>query len=386
MSTANTRAALRSLDAARPAIARLSATQDKEDRAADLIEGWSAVETALRSLVGGSTLAGKPLIHELRARQVISFDQANALADFHSAAERAQRTDYVPDENDVEAARQGFTRLDAGLAAADAAPASPMGAGSFDAATAATAAGAAGAGYGAAVPAAGAPPLPDAGTAPGIAVHTRRTRPGWLVPVLAVLALAVVGGALWFFLAPAAGEQAMTEGIGFYRNGQREQAVAAFERAAREDPNDARPHVYLARMAREVGNLTLARDEASKAIRADTGFALGYREMGAVMLTTGRADLAKNFYVRAVERDAQDKVAMGYLACALVRLGQYDNAQRFRQRAGSGEWDRCAQLPAVMPPGGYPPGSVPPPGYPQGYPQPMPGYPPQGYPQPAPQP
>ncbi|MHB0948533.1 MAG: tetratricopeptide repeat protein [Gemmatimonadaceae bacterium] len=371
MSTANTRAALRSLDAARPVIARLSSTQDEEDRAADLIEGWSVVETALRSLVGGSTLAGKPLIHELRARQVISFDQANALADFHSAAERARRTDYVPDANDVEAARQGFARLDAGLVAADAAPAAPMGAGPLGAATAATAA-----------PVGGVVPVGDTGTAPGVAVHTRRARPGWLVPLLAVLALAIVGGALWYFLAPAPGEQAMTEGIGFYRNGQREQAVAAFERAARENPNDARPHVYLARMAREVGNLTLARDEATKAIRADTGYALGYREMGAVMLTAGRADLAKNFYVRAVERDAQDRVAMGYLACALVRLGQYDNAQRFRQRAGSGEWDRCAQPPAVMPPGGYPPGYVAPPGYPPGYPQQLP----QGYPQPVPQP
>ncbi|HEY0997733.1 MAG TPA: tetratricopeptide repeat protein [Gemmatimonadaceae bacterium] len=383
MSTANTRAAIRSLDAARPVIARLSSTQDKEDRAADLIEGWSAVETALRSLVGGSTLAGKPLIHELRARQVISFDQANSLADFHSAAERARRTDYVPDENDVEAARQGFARLDAGLVAADSAPAAPMGAGAVPPG-AATAAGAA---YGTAAPIGAAVPVSDAGTAPGVTVRTRRTRPGWLIPVLAVVALVAIGAALWYAFAPAPGEKAMTEGIGFYRNGQREQAVAAFERAARENPNDARPHVYLARMAREVGNLTLARDEATKAIRADTGYALGYREMGAVMLTSGRPDLAKNFYVRAVERDAQDKVAMGYLACALVRLGQYDQAQRFRQRAGSGEWDRCAQPPATMPAGGYPPGYVPPQGYPQGYPQQVPpGYPPPGYPQPVPQP
>jgi tetratricopeptide (TPR) repeat protein len=226
----------------------------------------------------------------------------------------------------------------------------------------------------------------DAGTAPGVTVRTRRARPAWLIPVVAVLALVVIAAALWYFLAPAPGSKAMDDGVTFYRNGQREQAVAAFERAARENPNDARPHVYLARMAREVGNLTLARDEATKAIRADTSYALGYREMGAVLLTSGRADLAKNFYVRAVERDAQDKVAMGYLACALVRLGQYDQAQRFRQRAGSGEWDRCAQPPA-MPAGAYPPGTVPPQGYPQGYPQQVPpGYPPQGYPQPVPQP
>ncbi|NUO62421.1 MAG: hypothetical protein HOQ34_02495, partial [Gemmatimonadaceae bacterium] len=111
------RSALASLDAARPAIARLDVARNSEDVAADLIESWSAVETALRSLVGGSSLGGQALIRELRQRQMLSFEQANALAEFQAARDRAQRTDYKPSAQDINAARDGFLKLEAGLMA-----------------------------------------------------------------------------------------------------------------------------------------------------------------------------------------------------------------------------------------------------------------------------
>jgi hypothetical protein len=106
------RSALAALEAARPTIARLESEQNSEDRAADLIEGWSAVETALRSLMGGSTLTGRPLIHELRSRHVITLEQANALAEFEAARTRAERPAYEPTEIDVNAARDAFTKLE----------------------------------------------------------------------------------------------------------------------------------------------------------------------------------------------------------------------------------------------------------------------------------
>ena len=61
-----------------------TATRGPEDLAADLIESWGAVEAALRSLVGTTVLAGQPLIREARQRQLINFDQANALAEFQA--------------------------------------------------------------------------------------------------------------------------------------------------------------------------------------------------------------------------------------------------------------------------------------------------------------
>src|SRR5206468_8826590 len=87
------RSALAALDRARPAIARLDQSRHFEELAADLMESWSAVETALRSLVGGTTLGGQALIREARQRQMLSFEQANALAEFHAASARAHGTD-----------------------------------------------------------------------------------------------------------------------------------------------------------------------------------------------------------------------------------------------------------------------------------------------------
>src|SRR5688500_5990387 len=109
------RQALAALDAARPAIARLDRSRHAEELAADLIEAWSAVETALRALLGGSALGGQALIRETRGRQLITFDQANALAEFQAARERAQATSYHPTDADINAAREGFLKLEASL-------------------------------------------------------------------------------------------------------------------------------------------------------------------------------------------------------------------------------------------------------------------------------
>src|SRR6185436_12414954 len=100
------RQALAALDAARPAIARLDRSRHADELSADLTEAWSGVETALRSLLGGSPLAGQHLIREARGRQLITFDQANALAEFHAARERAQDTSYHPSDGDINAARE----------------------------------------------------------------------------------------------------------------------------------------------------------------------------------------------------------------------------------------------------------------------------------------
>lgn len=339
------RSALAALEAARPTIARLEAEQNSEDRAADLIEGWSAVETALRSLMGGSTLAGRALIHELRSRHAITLEQANALAEFEAARTRAERTVYEPTETDVNAARDAFTKLESGLRTASTAASD----GAFAAATAA--------------PIASSSSRPNgAAGAPGAASPSMRTAaPDWQRWMIgAIVALVVVAIGTWLYFR-SSGDSTLERAVAFYRAGQREQAQAAFERAAREDPKSALPHVYLSRMARDVANLTLARDEANRAIQADPTNPLALREMGAYLLTSGNYELARRFYVRAIEADTSDKTAQGYLGCVLIRLGRMDEGQRWLTRAGSGNWSSCATMPpgAAMPPPGAPPGQQP---------------------------
>lgn len=368
------RDALRALDGARQVIARLDSSRDAEDVAADLIDGWSAVETALRSLVGGSTLGGQALIREARQRQLISFEQANALAEFHAARDRVGRTDYRPTDGDVNAARSGFLKFESGLMqpAAEEATLPPPAAAAAAAATSG--------------------PVPMESTAEreklAVAVGGLRFRfPLWAA-ALALLLVVGIGVGIWWFSTSStrASRAALDNGIDYYRRGQREAAVGEFQKAIREDPNNSTAHVYLSRMAREVGNLTLAQQEAVAAVKADTLNPIALRELGSYMLTVGRYDDARKWLVRAVAADNSDKAAQGWLACAFVKLGRPDQAMTWFNRAGQGAWSACAPYGGATPAQGYPQ-AVPPQGYPQGYPPqgyPPPGYPPQGAPQPVP--
>jgi tetratricopeptide (TPR) repeat protein len=322
------RSALAALDRARPAIARLDQSRHFEELAADLMESWSAVETALRSLVGGTTLSGQPLLREARQRQLLSFEQANALAEFHAASERAHATDYEPTPADLDAARDAFLKFESGLMADQAGAVAPA------PITLNT--------EGMRSSPLGAPervPPPRDGLEP------------WIKAVLAgVVVLLLVGlgfGAYsqgWF----GKKNDALQSGIDAYRRGQREQAVGEFTKAARDNPNDPLPHVYLSRMAREVGNMTIAGQEAQTAVSLGPQNAVALRELGLYLLSAGNYDLARRFLTRAVTADTSDHMAMGYLGCTMMRLGRSTEAQVWLNRAGQGDWSRCAT--AQVPP------------------------------------
>jgi tetratricopeptide (TPR) repeat protein len=364
MSSSAQRAALEALNAARPLVARLGSSRSSEDVAADLIEAWTAVETGLRSLIGGSALSGQMLIRELRQRHFLTLEQANALAEFHAARERAARTDYQPTESDINAARDAFLKLEAGLMGAT--PVSPF---------------APGASF-----AAGATTSPRAATVPMDSVPARATtiagagptpvpaasagRPGWVLPLLGLLALLAVGGIAWYALAGRGGSAAYDRGVVAYREGRREAAAGEFIKATKDAPNDPMPHVYLARMAREAGRLQTAQEEAVKAVTLGPTNAPALRELASVSFAQQNYDGARRFYIRAIQADSTDKLSKGYLGCSLIRLGRVAEGMNFIQRAGNGPWTGCAPAPGAVPGA---PSAMPQAGqqYPPGY-QPVP--------------
>jgi tetratricopeptide (TPR) repeat protein len=322
VTTAAQRSAHAALDAARPAIARLDSIRGPEDTAADLIDVWSAVEAALRALSGSNALGGQTLIREVRQRQLIDFDQANALADFQAVHDRLQSTTYRPSESDLASARTAVSKLDSALV--DAPAPSPSASGPRDPM----------------MREAVVTPPPQTVTAP-IASRRRLNVPSWTILVSAVVVLAIVGVG-GYFLFGRRSRDPLEEGIAAYQRGQREAAANAFSRAERENPASPRPHIYLARMARDVGNYSLATQELKLAIEADPNNPLALREMGANLLMQNNYELARTFYVRAVQADPSDKVAMGYLGCTLMRLGRATEATTFMNRAGQGPWNSCA--------------------------------------------
>jgi tetratricopeptide (TPR) repeat protein len=326
VTTAAQRSAHAALDAARPTVARLDSIRGPEDTAADLIDIWTAVESALRTLAGAGTLTGQMLIREVRQRQLIDFDQANALADFQAVHDRLQTTSYRPSESDVASARTAFLKLEAALVDAPPTTATPSATGPRDPVMR--------------EPAATAPiASPPSATPPP--AGRRFSLPSWAILISAVVILAVLGVGGYFVFGRRSRDP-LEEGIVAYQRGQREVAANAFSRAERENPSSPRPHIYLARMARDVGNYSLATQELKLAIEADPNNALALREMGANLLMQNNYELARTFYVRAVQADPSDKTAMGYLGCTLMRLGRPTEATVFMNRAGPGPWNSCS--------------------------------------------
>ena len=312
------RSALAALDMARPVIARLDASRNSEDVAADLIESWSAVETALRSLVGGSSLGGQALIRELRQRQMLSFEQANSLAEYQAARDRAQSTNYRPSPADISAARDGFLKLESGLLASVNPPAaSPVLATPSSAATR---------------PMVSGDGIESAGR--------RRSFPLVLVGI-ALAALVLIGGGTWWALSRG-GNDDVHAGVQLLNQGKREVARDVFKKAARDDPKSALPLVYLGRMFRDEQRYDSATAYLQAAIRRDPKSGAAFKEMAKLLFIEGNYDLARQFFVRTLTVSPSDREAAGYLGCTLMRTGRPNEAQTWFARAGQGDWSACA--------------------------------------------
>jgi cytochrome c-type biogenesis protein CcmH/NrfG len=341
---ANQQSAIAALNAVRPIAARLDRSRDGEDRAADILELWEGTETALRALMGGSSLGGQALIRELRQRELISLGQAYALLEFLGARDRANRTSYKSTPSDVDAAREGFRQLDTGLSQ-----------GTIDGTSAAAASAAT------TTARATATPVPTPAVAGGT-VETPATMPApraswvpqmkgknrWLIP--AIVGLLVVAGLLYALLGRPSTDSGMTKGVDLMKAGSREAARTQFAAVARDNPTLASPHVFLSRLSREEGDIGTARSEAEKAVRLEPANAVALREMGLVLFTAKQYSLSRNFFVRAIKANPNDSASYGYLGCALVQTGRTAEGTTWINRAGRGAWSSCAQMPGAPPP------------------------------------
>ena len=342
MTGASQRSALDAISTARPIVARLSMSRDKEDLAADIIDAWSSVETGLRSLIGGTTLGGQPLIRELRQRNFLSFEQANALAEFNAARDRAGRVEYAPTDGDINAVREAFLKLESGLMSG--APTTQAGVippGSRSS-TMSDLSQKKPAGLGVST---GTPLFAPEVPAPVVATSAR---PKWLMPASGALGVVVLAGVIWAVVAGRGGSSASyNEGVTAYKEGRREAAAGAFHKAALESPSDPMPHVFLARLEREQGNLTNASTEAVQAVRLGPTNGTALRELASTAFAQQNFDVARTFYIRALQADGSDRLSQGYLGCSLIRLGRVDEGTRWIQRAGNGDWTKCEPAPAA---------------------------------------
>lgn len=352
-------AAQAALDEGRGVYARLDQIRGPEDAAADILDLWGAAEAAMRAMLGGSTLSGQALVRELRQRGSINLEQANALATFWDARARVEDVGYKPTLTDVGYARMGYNELGRAISEASSAPPTPAAAppgaaagaspfappGARAATGAAAGAPAAAAATASARPPAAVPPPPVDRTAAAPVARRRRSPLVLIVSILVLLA--VLGAAAYYAFGRSSYDRDMAAAIDLMQGSRTEAARAAFSKIASEHPDQAGPHVFLARLARTDGDVNTARQELATAIRLEPGNERAQREMGLLLLSQGDAELARRFLVRAVQIDTADRAAQGYLGCALLRVGRVEEGQRFISRAGSGSWSACSAVPAA---------------------------------------
>lgn len=346
-------AAQAALNEGRGVYGRLDQIRGPEDAAADILDLWGAAESAMRAMLGGSTLSGQPLVRELRQRGTINLEQANALASFWDARARVDDVGYKPTLTDVGYARVGYNELTHALADTSSGNSGNSGA-AAGAGAAAAAASTFSAPQSAPVipPAARAQPattaLPSAAERP-TAYRRRRTVRGMPpIPLLVggLLLLAVIIAAVAYLTnGSSAYANEMDTAAQLLSTGRQESARAAFNKIAREHPDQSKPHVFLARFARQDGDPSTARQELETAIRLDPTDELAQREMGLLLLSENDPQLALRFFVRAVKLAPLDSAAQGYAGCSLLRLNRIEEGQRFLSRAGPGTWSSCTAVP-----------------------------------------
>lgn len=167
---------------------------------------------------------------------------------------------------------------------------------------------------------------------------TRRYR--WLLPlVLALVLFAGAGGIYQWRFSPDA---EMRRGAALYRAGRPDAARARFQRAARLRPALAQPHLQLAAIAHDQRDYVTAGRELEIALRLEPRNARALRQMGMLLLATGRYEPARVFLQRSLREDATDRASWGYLGCTMIRLGRVEAGRRMIARAGSGGWNACA--------------------------------------------
>jgi len=167
---------------------------------------------------------------------------------------------------------------------------------------------------------------------------------------LPLLAILLLGGGYWALTQRGGPDADLNAGIESMRSGQRERARGEFSKVARDNPTLATPHIFLARLARESGDMTGARAQLDTALRLDPTNSIALREMGLVLLFSRQYDLARKFFVRAVKANPADPAAKGYLGCSMMRLNRTDEGRKWLRDAGQGAWSVCAQPNATAPP------------------------------------
>jgi tetratricopeptide (TPR) repeat protein len=150
--------------------------------------------------------------------------------------------------------------------------------------------------------------------------RVRRTAPIEGILVGAVLVVVVVFLVLRFL--PAGAPSEMEQGLALFGQGQYEEAAQHFWRFSQDNPDDATPHLYLARIHRRTGNVELAAEAIRQAELIAPDDAAVHRELGFLLLDRGQPDVAVERFRHAVELNEASSEGWVGLYRALMEAGR----------------------------------------------------------------
>jgi len=121
-------------------------------------------------------------------------------------------------------------------------------------------------------------------------------------------------------------------GIAYGRTGRAKDALAAFDRGLKIDPENPMLHENIGAIHLDAGQLAAARDEFARAIRANPASAQGHAGLATVAFKSGDRDTALASWKRAVDLDPTNWDALYNLGVQLMRVGRMAEARPYLER------------------------------------------------------
>lgn len=160
--------------------------------------------------------------------------------------------------------------------------------------------------------------------APPPALKGRRARRRSPIAPLLLIAAALVliaFGAVRYF-GGSQGDEQLQRGLALFEQGEYREAAQYFWRYAEANPDDATPHLYLARIHRRERRTELAAEAIRDAERIAPDDPAVRRELGFLLLDTGRPDVAVDRFQEAMELDDESLEGWIGLVRALRESGR----------------------------------------------------------------
>src|SRR5438552_5296561 len=137
----------------------------------------------------------------------------------------------------------------------------------------------------------------------------------------------------WVRQRPRRADRHATLGLVYAVNGLWQEARVAFENAARLDPKNPLPHMYVGVAAQELGELNQAVEIFRELISKFPSFPQGYYRLGAVLPRTGALDEAETAFRRLIELAPDEWRGFAGLGEVELRKGRHAEAAQHLERA-----------------------------------------------------